>query len=264
MPCRRELYGAAPQDFIPKTREAISKARELDGGSAYTHSMLGLVAFQYDWDFATAEREYQQAIELRPSWTQQWHARYLLATNHASQAEGEYRHFLSMVPFSTWGGSNFAQFLFLTGQYPAAKEQIQKVLDRRPDYALAHELLGLVYEQQARREDAVQEFQKASSLSNGHYGSAALGHLYAAQGKRLDAERVLDNMGTHRKSGYLSPFEVAVLYVGLGDHVKAIGELERAYAERSLSAQSLRFDPRLNEVRKEPRYLDLAKKLHLN
>jgi DNA-binding winged helix-turn-helix (wHTH) protein/TolB-like protein/Tfp pilus assembly protein PilF len=261
---RRELYGAAPQDFIPKTREAIAKAREADDGLAYTHSMLGMVAFQYDWDFATAEREYQRALQLQPSWSQQWHARYLLATNRAAEAGGEYRRFMRMVPFSTWGTINFAQFLFLTGEYPAAVEQIQKVLERQPDYAPAHELLGLIYEQEARADKAEHEFQKASERSNGQFGSAALGHLYAVEGRRAHVQRILDNLDVQRKHRYVAPFERAVVYAGLGDQAKAVDELERAYAERSLSAQSLRFDPRLNNVRKEPRYLALAKKLQLN
>jgi TolB-like protein len=261
---RRELYGAAPQDFIPRTKEALAKANDLDDGLAYTHSMLGMAAFQFDWDFDRAEREYQLALRLQPSWFQQWHSRYLLATNRPTEAGSEYRRFARMAPFSTWGGSNFAQFLYLTGEYPAATEQIHRVLERQPDYALGHELLGLVYEQQASMDIAAQEFRKASSLSNGHYGSAALGHLYAIEGKRADAQQVLDDLDAQRKHRYVSPFERAVLYAGMGDHQKAIDQLEQAYAERSLSAQSMRFDPRFNDVRKEPRYLALAKKLHLN
>jgi DNA-binding winged helix-turn-helix (wHTH) protein/TolB-like protein len=261
---RRELYGAAPQDFIPKAKEAITKARDLDDTTAYTHSVLGLVAFQYDWDFATAEREYERALQLQPSWLQQWHGRYLLATNRASEAEGEYRRFMKMVPYSTWGTFNFAQFLFLTGQYPAATEQIQRLLDRQPDYPPAHELLGLVYEQQARIDKAAQEFQKASRLSDGLYGTSALGHLYAAQGRRLDAQAVLNNLEAQRKHRFVAPFERAVVYAGMGDSAKAIDELEQAYTDRSLSAQSMRFDPRLEKVRKESRYVALAKKLQLN
>ncbi len=64
--------------------------------------------------------EYARALQLQPSWSQQWHGRYLLATNRAAEAENEYRRFQKMMPFSTWGTLNFAQFLFLTGRYPAA------------------------------------------------------------------------------------------------------------------------------------------------
>ena len=261
---RRELYGAAPQDFISKTREAILKSRDLDDSVAYTHSVLGLVAFQYDWDFATAEREYERALRLQPSWIQQWHGRYLLATNRAAEAEDEYRHFQKRMQFSTWGTFNFAQFLFLTGRYPDAAEQLQRLLDRQPDYPPAHELMGLVYEQQARREEAEREFQKASRLSDGQFGIAALGHLYAAEGRLANAQDLLDQMSAQRKRRYVPPFELAVLHAGMGDNTKAIDELEQAYTDRSLSAQSMRFDPRLEKVRTESRYLALAKKLRLN
>jgi serine/threonine-protein kinase len=261
---RRELYGAAPRDFISKTREAIVKARDLDDGIAYTHSVLGLVAFQYDWDFATAEREYERALQLQPSWIQQWHGRYLLSTNRAAEAEDEYRRFQKRMQFSTWGTFNFAQFLFLTGRYPAAAEQLLRLLDRQPDYPPAHELMGLVYEQQARRDEAEREFQKASRLSGGQYGTAALGHLYASVGRLANAQEVLNQMSEQRKRRYVAPFELAVLYAGMGDGTEAIDALEQAYKDRSLSAQSMRFDPRLDKVRRESRYVALAKKLGLN
>ncbi|HYL37698.1 MAG TPA: winged helix-turn-helix domain-containing protein [Bryobacteraceae bacterium] len=261
---RRELYGASPADFLPKTREAIAKARQLDDNQAYTHSVLGLIAFQYDWDFATADREYRRARQLQPFWVHQWYARYLLAANRATDAEAEYRRFMRMVPFSAWGTTNFAQFLFLTAQYPRAIEQIRKTLDMQPDYAPAHELLGLVYEQQGQADQAVQEFQKASDLSHGYSGLAALGHLYAAAGKRAEARRVLGELDAQRRQRYVAPFELAVIHAGMGDKIAALDDLEKAYAERSLSAQSLRFDPRLSKVRAEPRYREFAKRLGLN
>jgi hypothetical protein len=58
--------------------------------------LLGLIAFEFDWDFATATREYARARALRPSWMHQWYFRYLLATNHPSEAEREYLRFGTM------------------------------------------------------------------------------------------------------------------------------------------------------------------------
>ncbi len=87
---RREWYGGDPAGFLPLTREAAQKANQLDSNVAYAHSMLGLVAFQYDWDFAAAEREYARARELQHSFVHQWYARMLLATNRPAQAQAEY------------------------------------------------------------------------------------------------------------------------------------------------------------------------------
>ena len=256
---RREWYGGYPADFLPLVREAAAKARNLDDDVSYTHSMLGLIAFQYDWDFGTAEREYQRARELQPSWIHQWYARYLLARNRPSEAEEEYERFTRAAPFSVAGRSNFAQFLFLTGQYPKALEQLHQTLLLRPDYSPAHELLGLIYEQQGLADKAEQEFQKASDLSHGLNGLAALGHLYVTSGRLRHAQQVLDKMRAQKH--YVSPFDFAVIHAGLGYHRRALAELEQAYKERSLSAQSLRFDPRLNDLRRDPDYHEFAKRL---
>ncbi|HTS46408.1 MAG TPA: winged helix-turn-helix domain-containing protein [Bryobacteraceae bacterium] len=256
---RREWYGGSPADFLPLVREAATKARSLDDDVPYTHSMLGLIAYQYDWDFGTAEREYKRARELQPSWIHQWYARYLLAMNRPSEAEQEYKRFTRAAPFSVAGRSNFAQFLFLTGQYPKALEQLHQTLLLRPDYPPALELLGLIYEQQGLTEKAEQEFQKASDLSHGLNGLAALGHLYATSGRLRHTQQVLDEMRAQQY--YVSPFDFAVIHAGLGYHRRALAELQRAYKERSLSAQSLRFDPRLNDLRGDPDYHELAKRL---
>ena len=260
---RREWYGGSPVDFLPLAKNAAAKARSLDDSVPYTHSMLGLIAFQYDWDFKKAEREYARARQLQASWAHQWYARYLLAMNRPLEAESEYRRFRSAVPFSASGSVNFAQFLFLTREYPRALEQVRGTLGMQPDYAPAHELLGLVYEQQGLADQATREFQKAIDLSHGYIGLASLGHLYATAGKRAGVESVRQNLEAQRKQRYVAPFERALIDAGMRDNAESLRELEEAYAERSLSAQSLLFDPRLSEVRKEPRYREFIKRIGL-
>jgi DNA-binding winged helix-turn-helix (wHTH) protein/TolB-like protein len=260
---RREWFGGDAANFLPLSREAAHKAHDLDDSNAYAHSMLGLIAFQYDWDFATAEKEYQRARELQHSFVHQWYARLLLATNRPAEAEAEYRKFMNAAPFSLSGGTHYAEFLFLSGQYPRAIDQIHRYLAMEPNFAPAHELLGLVYEQQGLTEQAEGEFKKASGLSNGLYGLGALGHLYATSGRRRHTQDVFDELRAHRKERYVSPFEFAVIHAALGYSRRALDELEQAYTEHSLPAQSLRCDPRLNNLRREPDYQEFAKKLGL-
>jgi DNA-binding winged helix-turn-helix (wHTH) protein/TolB-like protein len=258
---RREWYGGDPAEFLPLTREATRKANELDDKVAYAHSMVGLIAFQYDWDFATAEREYARARQLQHSFIHQWYARMLLATNRAPDAEAEYKRFVSMSPFSVSGGTHYAEFLYLTGQYARAIDEIHRNLTLNPNYPPALELLGLVYEQQGLNDKAELEFKSASELSNGLSGLAALGHLYATKGLRRHTQQVFDDMRAHRKERYVSPYDFAVIHAALGYTDRAMAELEQAYREHSLSAQSLRCDPRLNSLRRERLYQEFAKKL---
>ena len=120
-----------------------------------------------------------------------------------------------------------------------------------------------MYEQEARPELAALEFEKAIQLSGGFNGLAALGHLYAVAGRHADLQRVLGQIDAQRKQRYLAPFDLAVIHAGMRENAKALADLEQAYTDRSLSAQSLRFDPRLNRVRMEPGYRQFVKRIGL-
>jgi DNA-binding winged helix-turn-helix (wHTH) protein/TolB-like protein len=255
---RLDRSGRAPAEFLPKSREAVMKALELDETVAYAHSMLGRIAFRYDWDFPRAGREYARARELNPKLVHAWYGSYLLTLNRVAEAEAEQQKFEAFLPFV--GGSILSQHFYFTGQYDRALDLINRKLETRPDAAGLHEWLGLVYEQQGRTGEAIEEFQKAISLSQGIDGLGALGHVYAVSGKLGDAENTLRKLDELSKHMYVSPYQKAVIYAGLGKKDEALKFLEKAYGERSLSPVSLRFDPRLNELRGDPRFQDFIRR----
>lgn len=69
--------------------------------------------------------------------------------------------------------------------------------------------------------------------------------------------RKLDGLSKHR---YVLPFQRAVIYAELGKKDEALTLLDKAYGERSLSPVSLRFDPRLNELRGDPRFQEFLRR----
>jgi tetratricopeptide (TPR) repeat protein len=255
---RLGLSGKAPADFVPKSRAAVMKALELDETVAYAHSMLGRIAYQYDWDFPRAEREYARARELNPKLVHAWYAAFLLTRNRVAEAEVERQKFEAFLPFA--GGSGLSQHFYFTGQYDRALDLINRKLETRPDAPALREWLGLVYEQLGRTGEAIEEFQKAISLSQGIDGLGALGHVYAVSGKLAEAENTLRKLDELSKRMYVSPYQKAVIYAGLGKKSEALKFLEKAYGERSLSPISLRFDPRLNDLRGDPRFQDFIRR----
>jgi len=256
-------FGTAPDEFVPKSRAAVTKAIELDDTVAYAHSMLGNIAFQYDWDFPRAEREYKVARELDPTLVHQWYAFYLLALNRVPEADVEYRKFDDYLPLLAPGGAAYGQYFYLRRQDGNAVDQLNKTLGMQPDYPPAHELLGMVYEQEGRTNEAIAEIQKAIDLSGGTYGLGSLGHVYAMVGRRSEAQKMLRSIAEQSSRTYISPYQLAIVHAGLGKKEKAVDDLERAYAERSLPAPFLRFDPRLNNLRAEPRFQDFARRIGL-
>jgi DNA-binding winged helix-turn-helix (wHTH) protein/TolB-like protein/Flp pilus assembly protein TadD len=254
-------FGKAPADFLPKSRAAVMKALELDETVAYAHSMLGRIAYLYDWDFPRAEREYARARELNPKLVHAWYGSYLLTMNRVAEAEAEHQKFEAFLPFAA--GSGLAQHFYFTRQYDRAVDLINRKLEANPDFAPMHEWLGLAYEQQGRTQQAIEEFQKAITLSNGVDGLGDLGHLYAISGKKDEAQKTLRKIDETGKRVYLSPYQKAVIYAGLGQNDQALSELEQAYNQRSLSPVSVRFDPRLKGLRSEPRFRDFIRRVGL-
>jgi DNA-binding winged helix-turn-helix (wHTH) protein/tetratricopeptide (TPR) repeat protein len=258
---RLDRAGKAPSEYLPKSRAAVMKALELDETVAYAHSMLGRIAFRYDWDFPRAEREYARARELNPKLVHAWYASYLLTLNRVAEAQAESQKFEDFLPFI--GGSILSQHFYYTGQYDRALDAINRKLETRPDAPGLHEWLGLVYEQQGRTGEAIEEFQKAINLSQGIDGEGSLGHAYAVSGKLGEAENTLRKLEELTRHKYVSPFQEAVIYAGLGKKEEALKFLEKAYSERSLSPVSLRWDPRLNGLRGDARFQEFMRRTGL-
>jgi tetratricopeptide (TPR) repeat protein len=258
---RLDLAGKAPAEYLPQSRAAVMKALELDETVAYAHSMLGRIAFRYDWDFPRAEREYARALELNPKLVHAWYGVYLLTQNRVTEAEALQQKFEAFLPFV--GVSGLAQHYYYNGQYDRALDLINRKLETRPDGSSLHAWRGLVYEQQGRTGEAIEEFQKAISLSQGIDGLGALGHAYAVSGKFGEAKNTLRKLDQLSQRRYVSPFQKAVIYAGLGQGDQALKELEKAYNERSLAPVSLKCDPRLNGLRSEPRFRDFVRRVGL-
>jgi len=198
-------FGTAPADFIPKSRAAETKAIALDNSVGYAHSLLGYIAFQYDWDFATAEREYKIAREFDPALVHQWYGFYLLALNRVPEADSEFKKFNDFLPFLVSASAFYGQYFYFRGQNGLAVDQLNKTVAMQPDYAPAHEFLGMVYEQEGRTNEAITEIQKAIDLSGGEYGSGSLGHVYARVGRRNDARNMLQSIAEQSSRTYVSP-----------------------------------------------------------
>ncbi len=83
----------------------------------------------------------------------------------------------------------------------------------------------------------------------------------ASEGRRNEAEPILKKLETSKE--YVSPAELAILYVGLGEKEKALSSLERAYAAHDLRLGFVGSDPHYDSVRSEPRFQELIRKVGL-
>jgi tetratricopeptide (TPR) repeat protein len=127
-----------------------------------------------------------------------------------------------------------------------------------------HWLLGLAYEQLSLYQEAVQEFRMGYELSGGVPRMlGALGHGYALWGKRREARATLAKLMALARERYVSPFEMALIHIGLGDSRKSLEWLRKVCEVRSYEIIFLRVDPRFDALRSDKQFLALQEHIGL-
>src|ERR1700686_533796 len=124
--------------------------------------------------------------------------------------------------------------------------------------------LGQAYEQKKMYAQAVATYQKGMSQAERNPQLiAALGHAYALSGERDKALKTLDELREMSKEHYISPYLIAVVYVGLGVKEQAFAWLEKAYQDRSAALLWLKVEPLFDPLRSDPRFQDLLRRIGL-
>jgi TolB-like protein/DNA-binding winged helix-turn-helix (wHTH) protein/Flp pilus assembly protein TadD len=255
------------QEAVPRARAAVERALEIDDGLAEAHATSAFIKFRHDWDFAGADEEFRHSLALDDNYSEahQWYAFYLLAAGRREEADAQMRRAQELDPLSIGFNSNLALYLFFTRQFDGSVQQCRKTLDMEPGFVLTRVTLGLSYEGQGLIEPAVAELRKAQELAPNDVGTlAALGHALAKAGRAVDARRLLRDLEARAGKSYVPPYSVAVLHAGLGEQAQALGWLERAFRDRSLRPVWLKFDPRLDDLRQEPEFVNLVRSVGLS
>jgi DNA-binding winged helix-turn-helix (wHTH) protein/Tfp pilus assembly protein PilF len=161
---------AAPNETMPKAKEAAMNALAIDSALAEAHTSLAHVLMNYDWNWSEAEKEFKLSIELNPDYAtaHQWYAiHYLTAMGRPEEALQEMKRALDLEPTSLVMNTFMGATLYFAARYDEAIEQCRRTIEMDPNFAIAHWHLGLAYEQKDMFDEAIVEFQKATALSGG-------------------------------------------------------------------------------------------------
>jgi len=259
-----DVGSLSPTEIQPRARAAASKAAELDNSSAEAHSSLAFIKLNYDWNWAQSEQDFKKAIELNPGWANahHWYAHNLISAGRIREAENESLRALQLDPLSAIMNAHLGWAYYFAHEYDKSLEQLRKTLELVPDYGLAFWYSGWAYEQKGMYAEALRDMLRAKDLLKGNINVAGdIGHLHAVSGNKTGAERVIRDLLKLSTQRYVNPFEIALIYVGLGDKDHAFEWLERAYRERSDMLVYLKLDPRLDPIRSEARFEELLRKV---
>jgi serine/threonine-protein kinase len=247
-------YGvAAPEDVRPRAKECALRAVEIDSLLPEARTSLAHVHVTYEWDWQSAELEYRAAIQLNPDYAtaHHWYAITLLAPlGRLEEAAEEMERALERDPISVSVYRDLGLIHFYRRDYSAALEQARRTQVLDPQFAGGFWLMGLICEQLRMIEAAIAAFDKAVAVSGGNPRMlGALAHARGLFGDREGALAILSQLRELEESRYVSPFETALIRMGLGDLDEAMIWLRRAFEVRSYELVTLEVDPRYDPIR---------------
>jgi serine/threonine protein kinase/tetratricopeptide (TPR) repeat protein len=233
-----------------KARRACQRALELDPSLAEAHASLGLIAMNYDWDWALAGQELQRAMTLAPSngLIHDWYAEYLMAIGKSDESMDQIVRARDLDPFSLVINSDFGKLLFFSRRYDEAEAQFKETLRMYPDFPDASNWLGQVYTMVGRYDDAIREFSLLYKQSgDGSWAAGERAYAYGMAGRKAEAQQALDAIKNALSRGLkIDKLPLAYAYLGVGDKDQAIACLEQDYEAHSTTMTSLRSHPLLD------------------
>jgi TolB-like protein/DNA-binding winged helix-turn-helix (wHTH) protein/Tfp pilus assembly protein PilF len=243
-----------PKEAFPKAKVAAIKALELDSSLGEAHNSLAFVLDGFDWDFDSAGKEFQRAIELNPGYAtaHHWYAWHLSLLGRFDEAIVEMKKAENLDPLSLIINADLAELLDLAHSYDESIRQSRKTIEMDPNFGLAHNQLAQAYLQKHMYDEAVGELQEAVKFSGDSPTCIAnLARAYVASGMRGEAVNLLGDLKKRSNPGYSNASEIAMIYASLGDRDQAMNWLEKGYEERFNPGVLLRpgFDPLRSDLR---------------
>jgi tetratricopeptide (TPR) repeat protein len=260
------IFGAAaPGDSIPQAKAAAKKSLELDKTLAEAHASVARILSGYDYAFEHAIAEFERAIQLNPNYATAYHwisNGPLCALAEFDRAITEGKRAVELDPLSMINNADLGNVYFYAHRYDEAISAVRKSLEIDPHSYVAHYYLGQILQAKGELTGAIAQYKKSVELDDDPGALALLGQAYARSGKRDEAQKILERLTEQGKTRYVSAYNMALMFLGLGDKEHAIAALERAYAEGAGNdIITIKVDPMLDDLRGQPRFEALVQKI---
>lgn len=234
-----ENFVVAPKEVMPKAKEAAEKAVALDANSAEAHTSLAAVRLDYDWDVDGAQRELRRALDLNPgyAWAHHWYAHSLEAQGRIEEALAEMRVALGLDPISIAINWDVGNELVALHRYEEAERHLKTAAELFPNNPVIGFIRAEAFYDRgdiASGHRVIEAMKQANSdLARETFYVAFLGYSAAFEGRRSEAEEILNRLEKARSTEYVEPFGAIQLAAALKDREKRAVWMKRLEEDRS-------------------------------
>jgi TolB-like protein/DNA-binding winged helix-turn-helix (wHTH) protein len=253
-------------DGNPKALAAARRAVSLGGNLAESHASLAVALGRSEWNWSGAENEYKRAIALNPSYSMahRFYASNLGITGRHHEAWQQINEAMRLDPLSLPNNAEVVRTLYYARNYDQAVWQGQKALQIDPNYARTHFWLGRVYSQKGMDREAILASEKVlAAMPDSTLGLTEMAYSLAVAGRRREALQILHRLEERSARTFVPAYNLAVINIALDEKETAIRYMQQAYENRDWAMLVLAEEPRLDPLRKDPRFQEMLAKLNL-
>jgi len=149
--------------------------------------------------------------------------------------------------------------LYFGRRYDEAMVEFRRALELDPTFVSARNWLSDTFLEKGMYQEAMAELKTTRPFKEDRVYIRQTAYLYARMGRRSQAERALEKSLQLSKGKHVSAGAVSLVYAMLGNKDKSFFWLERAYEEKSSFMTSLKFWPAFDEMRADPRFINLLR-----
>ncbi len=253
-------------NLLKKGRMAAEKALALDSDLAEAQAAVAAYA-ALDWDWERADQGFVRALDLNPGWAH-GHAMYaticLVPTGRLDEALRHTLRAIELDPMNQAFRMMLARLMYERREFQRSVAEFEEISGGRdaeappiPAYVLALAQIG----------KAEKTLPKLRSMRDAHpestMAAAQLGYVLAQTDAKDQAREILNTMKARNSKTYVSPLQIALISIGIGDFTSAIDEIRLAVDAHIPRVIEIGVDPVYDPLRSDPRFAELVRRIGL-
>jgi TolB-like protein/Flp pilus assembly protein TadD len=244
----------------PQAMAAATRSIELDAMSAAGHTALACATLLFENNREMAKREFERALELRPSYVlgRSWYALFYLqwARGEFEQGIAEARRALDIDPLSAYATFLLGLCLCTAGHMDEAIETCRRAVQQDPESFVARWGLGISLGTAGRFEEAISTLKGAAAMSGRHTRAlTSLAAVFGQWGKPSEASALHRELMDRASRAYIPLTYLTLTAEAAGQHEEALAFARRAWDEREPTfILHARHFPEFRTLHSDPRF----------
>ena len=253
-------------EAMPPLEAAAKRALELDSNLVEVQWILALASTWWKWEWEVAETAFKRAIDLNPNYAlaHAYYAHYLDIMGRPQEATIQIELALELDPFNSLLKSLYGMHLNNVDRQEEAISLLREVRKTEPNAPLALSTLVSSLHMKDKGDEAIEAWKQLYTAKRDPQAVEFLLRGYQESGYQMALQRVAEMMEARSDTTYVTPWQIATLYIRAGKKGKALPWLERAYEEHDVNMPYIGVDPIFDELRDEPRFKELLRKMKLS